>query len=182
MQYLPASYTQISIPFMPLLHLYRFTLINFRKKSQNSTTDVSRIFQIIWGGSKMTEIKNVPKGLKYGWYGGTVGGYVFLPVVSYVFFHTQNYWLAVVCMTFFIAGITYSLLVSPWKFPDVSYGKLMIPLTALLIILLLLIVVVRPEYQGQTINPWQLLFLVPLFITPVVITWNTTYNKTIGNH
>lgn len=122
----------------------------------------------------------VPKGIKYGWYGGTLGGYLFLPIVAAVFMHTGFFWHGVLCLVSFAAGIGYSLFVTPWKYPDAGYGKLLVPLISPIVLILAVIVITRPEYQGQAINVWQFLFMIPMFIMPVILTWKHTYNTSLN--
>ncbi len=123
----------------------------------------------------------IPKGVRYGWYGGIIGGYLFLPTGSLIFLFTQHYGYGVICMAVYIGIIMYALLVAPWKYPDTSYGKLLIPVIAPLVIISLSIAVVRFEYGGQTIRLWQLIFLIPVFLVPVVTTWKTTYQMVTGD-
>lgn len=122
----------------------------------------------------------IPRGIQYGWYGGIIGGYLFLPIGSLIFLFTQHYGYVVICLAVYIGVIMYAILVTPWKYPDTPYGKLLIPVIAPLIIVSLIIAIAQFEYREQTIRLWQFIFLIPVFLVPVVTTWKTTYRMVTG--
>ncbi|SLM31313.1 membrane hypothetical protein [Desulfamplus magnetovallimortis] len=122
-------------------------------------------------------MEKINRGTFWGWYGGIIGGSIFLPMLSFLFIHTGHYMLSLWCMAGFLLTAIYAMRVTPWKYPDTSYGKLIIPVVSIPVITAIAIAVVKPEYKGQTVNIWQVLTWIPLFMTPVLTTWKVTYKK-----
>jgi MFS superfamily sulfate permease-like transporter len=119
------------------------------------------------------------RGLRYAWYGSTVGGYLFLPFVGAVFITTGHPWHAALCFSVFTAGIAYLVTVTPWRYPDIGFGKLLLPMIVPLVLLCLVLAVTRPEHQGESVSAWQALSLIPLLVMPVILTWKRTGRESL---
>lgn len=119
----------------------------------------------------------VNKSIKFGWFGGTIGGYIFLPIIAFVFYFTGNVFHSIFCLILYIGIMIYVIKITPWKHPDTSIGKLMIPLMLPMVLLSLLLISLPVEYEDEKINIWQFVLFIPLFTMPVMINWKRTFNN-----
>ncbi|MCF8242600.1 MAG: hypothetical protein K9J16_14575 [Melioribacteraceae bacterium] len=120
---------------------------------------------------------NIPKGIKLGWYGGSIGGYLFLPIISILFFYIGYLIYGIIAISIFILGVYYISRFTPWNYPDLSYGKLILPLIAPISIFSFIIAAFPPEFNGEEISAWAYIIFGIFIFQPVIPMWKLNYRN-----
>ncbi|RLE22706.1 MAG: hypothetical protein DRJ08_03750 [Acidobacteria bacterium] len=74
------------------------------------------------------------KGEKIGWIGGWSGGFIWLGLLSGIWAVQGKTTIAILGAILFIAAIATIVSVTPWKYPNTKYWKLMLPVYCLFFI------------------------------------------------
>ncbi|HPG41811.1 MAG TPA: hypothetical protein PLP19_21180 [bacterium] len=119
------------------------------------------------------------KGEKLGWTIGWIGGSCFLFIGAVLWLVSGNLRAGCVAMVCYILLIFFTLKLSPWKYPDTPYWKLLLPSYICLvpgIIILFFIGFPGEDLSGQWHN---LLFLLPM-MTPFLTMGRRTWNNSVA--
>ncbi len=107
-------------------------------------------------------------GEKWGWIGGWIGTFLWMPILAAVILIQRgplwSCYLALICS---LSASVLIFLLAPWRFPDVSMWKLMLPLYVLMMTGVLLFVLSYEEIKTRELIPllpMVLIFLLPFFI------------------
>lgn len=115
------------------------------------------------------------KGEKIGWIGGWLGGFIWLVVLSAVWFFQNKMNDGITGMVLFAIAIIVIIASAPWKYPNTQYWKLMLPIYFLFFISIGVCVSLYGGLANIGLNWTAFFWLIPClipFITDGRRTWN----------
>lgn len=74
------------------------------------------------------------RGEKIGWIGGWLGGTLFFPIGAVVWLSCYNIPAATIALMVYIGFVSLAFTITPWKYPQTKYWKLLLPYYLLLIV------------------------------------------------
>ena len=106
---------------------------------------------------------NQRKGERYGWTLGFLGGFMWLPILSCLWFVQGKPLSAIVGFGLFALAFVFIFLLAPWRYPETRMWKLLVPIYSTLV---LAVVLAFSAYGGTSegdLSLWTLLCLTPAF-------------------
>ena len=122
---------------------------------------------------------NDRRGEKRGWYGGLLGGSVWMlsPIVYWLF--QRRYPEAIVAIVLAASEVAMVFYLAPWKRPTVPYWRLYLPPVAANLLLASLAM----AFEGVppwSLDRWRLVLFAPLFFLPLFTVGGRTWETVNG--
>ncbi len=116
------------------------------------------------------------RGEKLGWIGGWSGGFIWLGLLSVIWFFQNKVSEGMIGLAVFIIAMIVISMTAPWKHPNTKYWKLMLPIYSLFFCSIVLSIYL---YGGLEIIglKWTSIFLVTPGLIPLVTAGNRTWNS-----
>ncbi|NOY23036.1 MAG: hypothetical protein GXO70_05965 [Acidobacteria bacterium] len=115
------------------------------------------------------------KGEKVGWIGGWSGGFIWLGLLSGIWAVQGKTVIAMFGTGIFIVAIATVLWITPWKFPDTKYWKLMLPIYFLFFASILFGLSFMESLEKSGLSWYSFFWVLPCLI-PFATIGNRTWN------
>ena len=116
------------------------------------------------------------KGEKIGWIGGWSGGFIWLGLLSGVWAYQGKTMIAVLGFVLFVVAIITILSVTPWKYPNTKYWKLMLPIYLLFFGSILFGLSFMENLEKSGLSWYSFFWMLPCLI-PFATMGNRTWNE-----
>jgi len=109
------------------------------------------------------EVMKERKSEKIGWIGGWLGGFLWVCLLSIMWFVQGKIINGIMGLVLFSIAVFFITVMTPWKYPETKYWKLMLPLYVVLIVSASLFLF-EGELDKMGLTWWSILWLIPIFI------------------
>ncbi|CAG1771136.1 hypothetical protein BAC3_01584 [uncultured bacterium] len=110
-------------------------------------------------------------GEKLGWIGGGLGAILWIGVIAIVLLAESNYDGGVTGIVLVAMGMFAVFYITPWRYPEVKYRMLLIPIYSILLLSIVWAFVFLFDSQNSQSNPWIIFVLLPMvlgLLSPVI--------------
>jgi hypothetical protein len=114
-------------------------------------------------------------GEKIGWIGGWIGSFLWLLALSVLWFFRGQIQLGEIAIGLFILAVIVVNLVTPWRYPDTKYWKLMLFSFITFIMSIIICVTLGIGVKDLGFRWSDIFWFVPM-LTPFYIFGNRTWN------
>lgn len=147
------------------------SLLNFYQVSKTDNF-LKKCESLLIGKEKIME----RKGEKIGWICGWLGGFIWLGLLSIMWFFQSKISYGIIGIALFIISVIIINIVAPWKHPDTKYWKLMIPIYLLLFISIVVNIIFWGGMEKTGLK-WASFFWIFSIIIPFFTLGNMTWGK-----
>jgi len=116
------------------------------------------------------------KGEKIGWIGGFLGGFCWLLLLSIAWFVIGSPKKGLIALGFFIVATIIIECITPWRYPQTKYWKLLVPVYAILTLSFIVCIMLWGGLEKAGLRPLQLFMFSPLLI-PFFTIGNKVWEK-----
>ncbi len=103
------------------------------------------------------------KGEKTGWIAGWLGGSVWLCLLSIIWFVQGRILNGITGLVLFSIAVFFITLMTPWRYPETKYWKLMLPIYLVMTVSVSLFLL-EGDLDKIGLTWWSILWLVPVFL------------------
>lgn len=103
---------------------------------------------------------------KFGWIGGWLGGFIWVLILSIMFFIQDKHVQAWIGMSITCGAFAVILFFSPWRYPHVKYRLLMAPIYVLFFVAIAWGVWTLGDLRQMGINSWWATLILLPILTP----------------
>jgi phosphatidylserine synthase len=117
------------------------------------------------------------RGEKIGWIGGWLGGFVWLLLLSVIWLFQNRMGDGIIGIVLFTIAIITILVITPWRYPDTRYWKLMLPIYVLFFLAIVLSIYRYGGFENTGLQWTAFFWVIPCFVPVITIgrrTWNVT--------
>jgi len=116
------------------------------------------------------------KGEKIGWIGGWLGGFVWLLLLSILLLIQNRINSAISGIILFVIALTLIFRLTPWRYPNTKYWKLMLPIYLLFFISVTFCIYVFGGPKSAGLNWFSYFWIIPCLV-PFVTVGSRKWNK-----
>ncbi len=116
------------------------------------------------------------RGEKIGWIGGWLGGFGWLALLSVIWLFQNKISEGMIGLAVFIVAIIVISMTAPWKYPNIKYWKLMLPIYLLFFSTIILSIYLYGGLETIGLKWTSVFFIIPGLI-PLVTAGNRTWNS-----
>lgn len=119
-------------------------------------------------------------GEKIAWIGGGVGSVLWIGIIAIILLVEEKYTGGILGIILISAGLLSVFVVAPWRYPNLKYRILFLPLYTVLILSVFWAFVFLENSSSDRSDLWGLLVILPLLvglISPVFTIGKKTWNE-----
>jgi drug/metabolite transporter (DMT)-like permease len=107
-------------------------------------------------------MKNNRKSEKRGWSLGWFGGFIWVVIISIAYLVKGDLPAALIGFVLAVIAVAVILLLPPWRYPTVSYWKLMLPIYLLFFLSVVWLIWISGGVSEAGLSVWSLFLLLPI--------------------
>ena len=122
------------------------------------------------------------RGEKIGWIGGWTGSFLWLCLLSVLWLAQGKMTNGILGLILFAVAILLIFIFAPWKYPEIKYWKLMLPIYVVFLISLSLYIFLSGGPKMLGLSWWSIFLLLPVFIPFATVgkrCWNNVGKKEV---